>query len=100
MNESVCFALNAISFVAVIVAIQLAIFRKHRQPQSRLFGAAFKPDVGEIRARTEALQESSHKLAEAVYATILPGVTIGPTCAVSRPQCVTGRVSWPRKRGS
>jgi molecular chaperone DnaK len=26
-------------------------------------------DVGEIRAKTEALQEASHKLAEAVYAT-------------------------------
>jgi molecular chaperone DnaK len=26
-------------------------------------------DVGEIRAKTEALQESSHKLAEAVYAS-------------------------------
>jgi molecular chaperone DnaK len=25
-------------------------------------------DVGEIRAKTEALQEASHKLAEAVYA--------------------------------
>jgi molecular chaperone DnaK len=26
-------------------------------------------DVGEIRAKTEALQEASHKLAEAVYAS-------------------------------
>ena len=26
-------------------------------------------DVGDIRAKTEALQEASHKLAEAVYAS-------------------------------
>jgi molecular chaperone DnaK len=26
-------------------------------------------DIGEIRAKTEALQEASHKLAEAVYAS-------------------------------
>ena len=29
-----------------------------------------------------------------------PGAASGPTCACERPQCVTGRVSCPRKRGS
>ena len=30
----------------------------------------------------------------------LPGAASGPTCACASPQCVTGRVSWPRNRGS
>ena len=34
------------------------------------------------------------------FTVYLPGTTSGPTCAGSSPQCVTGRVSWPRKRGS
>jgi molecular chaperone DnaK len=36
-------------------------------------------DVGEIRAKTEALQESAHKLAEAVYASAQQQTTAGAT---------------------
>src|SRR5829696_3202533 len=36
-------------------------------------------DVGEIRAKTEALQEASHKLAEAVYASAQQQTTAAPT---------------------
>ena len=34
------------------------------------------------------------------FTVYFPGTTIGPTCAGSRPQCVTGRVSFPRNLGS
>ena len=52
---------------------------------------------GSLRISIGCVDDRPSTVSFTVY---FPGTTIGPTCACSSPQCVTGRVSCPRKRGS
>ena len=51
-----------------------------------LRGVLDSSDVAEIRAKTDALQEASHKLAEALYAQATPRLSRRPLATANRPR--------------